>query len=130
MAQIDNIERIAFSTQFPIDKIVGYYQGNFNIAAATTSGSFDVNSSASISITHGLGYRPLTDGLWSIDNTNFYPLGVQIITDIGNLTTASTFDALFTAETSSSTTIQIKAYSSDQAARTIYYKIWLIFPDD
>lgn len=130
MAQIDNIDKIAFSTQFPIDKIVGYYEGSFAIAAAATSPPFDVLASATKTITHDLGYRPFTDGLWSIDDTNYYPFSVPIITDIGNLTTASTFDILTANDVSTSTEAQIRAYSYDQAARTIYYKLWLIYPND
>lgn len=130
MAQIDNIDKIAFSTQFPIDKIVGYYEGSFAIAG-DPGAFFDDGVTATTTITHGLGYRPMLDTIWSIDGTNYRPSGVEIITDVGNLAgNPNTYDALYLLDSSSTTNIIIRGYSVDQTARTIYYKTWLLYPDD
>lgn len=129
MAQIDNIDNIAFSTEYPIDKVVGYYEDSFAIAAATTSPPIDVVARANDANIHGLGYRPKVDGVWSIDGTNYYPFGVPIITNIGTTSTASDFDALIAVGTTTSTQAIVRGYSYDQTARTIYYKMWLIYPE-
>lgn len=130
MAQIDHIDDIAFSTKYPIDKVVDYIEDNFSIGAATSSGGFDVVATASDMTTHGLGYRPKPDGIWSIDGDNYYPLGTPIITDIGNLTNIDSLDELIAVYTSSTTQAGIKAYSYDQVARTIFYKLWLLYPEN
>lgn len=129
MAQIDHISDIAFTTEYTIDKITGYYEDSFAIAAATSSGGADVVATASQAHTHGLGYRPYTDGAWSIDNTNWYPFGQALITDIGDLVTPDTLDTLVAVATSSTTDVDVRAYSYDQSARTIYYRVWLIYPE-
>lgn len=134
MASVDgvDIDKIAFLSKYPIDKIVGYEEGSFNVAAAGTDPGpppFDIEAEATETITHNLGYAPLTDLIWSIDNTNFRPSGTELITDFGNASLDDTYDSLLVIEKANTTTVSILAASLDQTARTIYYKLWLIYPD-
>lgn len=116
--------------EYPIDKIVGFYEGSFNIAAAGIDGfGFDVASTATVTIIHGLDYIPLTDMIWSIDNINFYPSGTELITDYGAALFDDTYDSLIAIERVGATTVIILGESIDNAARTIYYKLWLIHPE-
>lgn len=127
-----DIDKIEFYSKYPIDKIVGFYEGSFAIAGAGTDPTppgFDIETTATTSHTHSLGYIPFTDMIWSIDDTNFRPSGTELITDFGNASLDETFDAITAIESATSTTVTINGFNLDQTARTIYYKIWLVYPE-
>jgi hypothetical protein len=72
MSQVSNAQNIAFSTAFATDKICGIYNGSFAGTAYDTvyAGYLYVKK-----IPHTFGRPVMCEGLFSYDNTNFFPSG-------------------------------------------------------
>lgn len=79
MALIDNIGNIAFSSRYPIDKIV--WESN-NFTTAVSAGDPTSPGTVTATVPHGGGANTVVNGRFSIDNVNFYPFGAYITGDV------------------------------------------------
>lgn len=108
----DNIGKVAFTTKYAADKVVRTYTGSVSAPAGNSTHTVD----------HDLGRAVLSESLFSIDNSLFYPVGIMIIPNLSNI-----MNYVITAVSVSST--QIKMYIECDSSRTVYYKVMLIWPN-
>lgn len=101
---------LAFSSQYPIDKIVETHNGSFVVPAG---------GSSSTTINHSLGRKCFTEMIWSRDGTNFQ--------DGGQPYSSATADtvALPAADTNS---ITIYGGTTEGTDQTINYVLLVIWP--
>jgi len=98
MAQLDNIDKIDFSTAFAIDKIVQDEATD----QFTLSGGAPAQSTETVA--HSVGTEVLVNGTFSIDGTNFYPFGTFvdfIVTCYAYADSSSVYFDLVNADTGS-----------------------------
>lgn len=76
MSLLDNIENVSFTIRYPIDKIIAQGAGSFAIQAASF---IDTPVTIGETAPHGLtGGSIIVSGMYTIDNSNYYPLGTTI----------------------------------------------------
>ena len=100
------------NTDYPIDKISGYYEGSETVLAGGTSAP---------TVTHGLGYRPLYFMKWSTTpdfSISYDELGVSTINNLS-----------FNAQTSN-TTLFLFAGNNTASTVTFYYRVVYFMPPD
>lgn len=72
-----DLDKLAFDTNFPIDKIVSDFDGNtttHSVAAATLSGGFYLPKFDTLTIANPYGKKGLLSLMYSYDGgTNYYP---------------------------------------------------------
>lgn len=71
MPLVDNIDTISSASKYPVDKIVGVYEGSFNNSSDTTTRSGAAGSIKVFSIAHGFTRPVFTHLLFSDDNSNW-----------------------------------------------------------
>lgn len=70
---------VGFATQYPIDKILAKGTGSFSIAAASF---IDAPTTQIFQAAHTQSYPIVTSGLFTIDGTNYYPLGATVLGEV------------------------------------------------
>lgn len=111
MSLSDNLDKVAFLTLYPVDKIVKTLTGSFTV------GNFVTTSST---VSHDLNKMCFSETLYSIDNVNFYGIGQEIKSGSGSVTVVAEVgqnDATFYADN----------YNTG-GTKTIYYRMMLIWP--
>lgn len=102
------IADLLLSTDFPIDKIVGFQSGNYSLPSG-----FQTNT-----INHGFGWQPLYMLRWSTDSdfaTSFDERGVS-------------FNFISVSASTSSANIQLTSLNQTGATVTIYYRVLYFLP--
>lgn len=115
MGQIDNVQNIAFSTSFNMDKLYyGGYEGSFSAAGKGT----DSYKLTTYTFSHDKGGETLPVMQWSLDNsawldasTNLY--GADPLTDPSYSCTCAI----------DSSTVYMYFYNESASAQTVYYRL-------
>lgn len=108
------------NTDYPFDKVVRTYTGNFT--ALARFGSFQPRRTERV-IPHDFGDWGLVVGAFSTDNTNWLPFGVT------NAIIESGFPTFQTVETNAycdTTNIVVQASNWLDTSQTVYYALQLI----
>jgi hypothetical protein len=117
MPLLDNIAGVAFETEYPVDKIVGVWEGSFNQTTQVTSRSATFGGSPNTAyfyrIAHGFPRPVFVDLLWSSDNVTWYDGGVN-----GHIAF------------SDSTYIYVYSSQGSTVAGTLYYKVIAFWIDN
>src|SRR5690606_28445634 len=71
----DSANELKFTTLFPIDKIL---VDNGSVSYAVASGSPTVPTSSTQTVDNPTSILVLPNGMFSIDGSNFYPMGARI----------------------------------------------------
>ena len=103
--------KIAFSSAYPIDKVVKTYPGSFTVPAG---------GSSSTVVTHNLNKKCFTEMIWSRDGTNYQDAGLAYST-----ATADTV-AIQAADTN---TVTIYGGTSEATPQMINYILYVIWPN-
>lgn len=74
MSLLDNIGDVAFASRYPIDKIVATDTASLSVVASDGS----TTETSTLTEAHGQGSNVVVSGMYSIDGTNFYPLGALV----------------------------------------------------
>lgn len=81
MSLVDNIDKVAFTSRYPIDKIVGVYEGSFDKASDTTTRTGGITNINVFPIPHGQSRPVFVDLLWSDDDATYADGGSNIGTN-------------------------------------------------
>lgn len=111
---LSNINRVRFTTQYAVDKIVRTYTGSF---------SAPVNVDTYYEVPHDIGKKILPEVLFSVDNISYYPSSTPMVPNI-----ATPAFTVLTASAVSDNVIKLYAGNYSGSNRTIYYKVMLIWP--
>ena len=104
---------MAFTSQYPIDKIAQTIEGSFTIGAY--SGTTIATSST---VNHDQGVKCLPEMIWSRDEVNWYDSGFE---------DADFVSAVAACDTNTAT---IYAYNDSVGSTvTIYYTLYLLWPN-
>jgi len=78
MSLTDNIQDVAFTSEYNIDKVVGVWEGNFDKATDTETRTGGIGSIYVYKIVHGQDRPVFTDLLWSEDGNNWVDGGSSL----------------------------------------------------
>lgn len=81
MSLVDNISDVAFASTYPVDKIVGVWEGTFNKSSDTTTRTGGAGSIKVFAIPHGYTRPVVVDLLWSDNGTTWADGGGSIGTN-------------------------------------------------
>jgi hypothetical protein len=76
MSLANNAGKVSFASQYPVDKIVGVWEGSFDRATDVVKRSGNLGDIYVYKIAHGLTRPVFVDLLWSDDNTTWADGGV------------------------------------------------------
>lgn len=123
MSQVDNIENIAFSSSFEIDKMFDeIFSGSFPVSASSVPVTFGHVTTTSLNNPYGEDVLAVMQ--FSTDNSNWYEAGAKIFDD------GATLDSNFTATCyTNSNNIVIIGQNFTGSTQTCYYRLLLISDD-
>lgn len=122
MSQISNIQDIAFSTAFDVDKLFDdRFSGSFSVGASAFPGSAGNVVTRSIANPRGVSVLPIMQ--FSTDNSTWYDAGAMRFVSSSSLANSRTLTA--TCYTTSAN-IVIVAQNWTGSAITCYYRVLLI----
>lgn len=103
--------KIAFSSDYPVDKVVRTYPGSLVVPAG---------GSASTVITHSLNRKCFTEMAWSRDGSNYQDAGLSYASPTGNTV------AIQAADTN---TVTIYGGTDEAGPQTINYILYVVWPN-
>ena len=112
MALADNSENVAFNSNNPID-MVFLSDTSFSHTVPGRSGS---NGTVVSTIAHGISTAPLFDMLFSLDQTNWYPMN-----GLDEKTYGPT-NLVYSIMYSDDTNVYLYSENTSTTARTVYFK--------
>lgn len=116
----DSARRTVLNTDYPLDKVLETYEGSF--IALARYGAFQPRRTDN-PVPHSAGSFCLINGVYSIDNSTWYPFGVVEADTSGSLPSFQTVEVSAYC-TDSHVVIQASNYLSSSS--TIYYALQLI----
>ena len=123
MSLVSNIDKVAFSSAFNIDKVfTTKFSGSFSVGASTSPGSLGNIASTTEAHTFGANVFPVMQ--FSTDNSNWYDMGSRKFTEGASL--QPNFSA--TCYTTSSSLVII-GQNFTGSSQTCYYRAVLISDD-
>lgn len=120
MAQIDNIADIAFTTEYPIDKIIWESSLESHASSAASTASPDDDS---FTTAHTLGDNVVVTGVYSLDGVNFYPFGTEFWGAKSGVSLVPQY-AYMNAYVNN-TTVYFRTVNGYDTANTFRYYYWL-----
>lgn len=119
-AILANANGFSSNSDYPEDKILGWWSGSFTAAARYGAGDFRATES---SFAHNVGDYGLILGSWSTDNTNWLPFGV---TPADVSSGAPVFQNIECSAYCTTTDIVVRATNYTASTPTIYYALQLL----
>lgn len=114
-ADITRAKNFRLTTDYPLDKVVFQSQGSFNVPASGT---------VNLPIPHGLGFKPLPLGVWSM-TPDF-----SVSYDFGSGPLGGNPFAVNNSLVSNTPNITVSATNNTGSAITFYYRVYCFEPSD
>jgi hypothetical protein len=114
-----DLRNFLLNTNYPLDKVLKLMSDSFTVDArySASEARRTVKSTA-----HGLGDYCLIAGIYSYDNTEWFPLGVNKVIISGS----PIFDTVAVSAYSTDTDVVVVASNNMASSYTIYYKLELM----
>lgn len=116
-------QELFLSTDYPQDKVLETFTGNFS--AGARYGSFSPRRTSEL-LLHSVGDWALVNGAYSLNGSTWYPLGVNIADTSGAIPTFQTVEVNAYCTV---TNLVVQASNWTTSARTVYYAIQLLSRD-
>lgn len=118
-----NADKFLINSDYPMDKILGWWSGSFSVAARNSIGD---PKATEYSFAHNAGDYGLIVGSWSTDNSTWLPFGV---TPADVSSGQPVFQNIECSAYCDTTNITVRVTNWTASTPTVYYALQLLSKD-